>query len=78
MSLREVFKTKSSNLCIVMEYCDGRLTWYVGGDLKSKIKEFKDWQEFIPEETVITYFAEICLALKHAHDRKILHWDIKS
>jgi NIMA (never in mitosis gene a)-related kinase len=49
VKLREVFKTKSNNLCIAMEYCDG-------GDLRSKIKEFKVKREFIPESTVISYF----------------------
>ena len=27
---------------------------------------------------ILTYFVQLCLALKHVHDRKILHRDIKS
>ena len=27
---------------------------------------------------VLDYFVQICLALKHVHDRKILHRDLKS
>uniref|UniRef100_A0A672I3X0 non-specific serine/threonine protein kinase n=1 Tax=Salarias fasciatus TaxID=181472 RepID=A0A672I3X0_SALFA len=56
-------------LYIVMDYCEG-------GDLFRKINS----QEGVlfQEEQILDWFVQICLALKHVHDRKILHRDIKS
>lgn len=74
---REVYKTKKGKLCIVMDYADG-------GDLQSKIKEKHKKKaqtgtlEYYSEEQVLSWFTQICLALKHVHDRKILHRDLKS
>ncbi|XP_056144870.1 serine/threonine-protein kinase Nek5 [Lampris incognitus] len=58
-----------NNLYIVMEYCDG-------GDLLKKI----NMQRGVPftEEQIVDWFVQICLGLKHIHDRKVLHRDIKS
>lgn len=66
---REVYKTKKNKLCIVMDFADG-------GDLGSKIKEQKG--SLFPESVVLEVFVQICLALKHVHDRKIIHRDLKS
>ncbi|XP_035770510.1 serine/threonine-protein kinase Nek5-like isoform X2 [Neolamprologus brichardi] len=57
------------SLYIVMEYCDG-------GDLMKKI----NIQRGVPftEEQIVDWFVQICLGLKHIHDRKILHRDIKA
>ncbi|XP_058249336.1 serine/threonine-protein kinase Nek1 isoform X3 [Hemibagrus wyckioides] len=55
-------------LYIVMDYCEG-------GDLFKKINNQKG---LFPEEQILDWFVQICLALKHVHDRKILHRDIKS
>ncbi|KAL6485745.1 hypothetical protein MHYP_G00051370 [Metynnis hypsauchen] len=56
-------------LYIVMDYCEG-------GDLFKKINNQKG--VLFPEEQILDWFVQICLALKHVHDRKILHRDIKS
>ncbi|KAM4548251.1 serine/threonine-protein kinase Nek1 isoform 2-T2 [Odontesthes bonariensis] len=56
-------------LYIVMDYCEG-------GDLFKKINSQKG--VLFPEEQILDWFVQICLALKHVHDRKILHRDIKS
>ncbi|KAJ8028171.1 Serine/threonine-protein kinase Nek1 [Holothuria leucospilota] len=57
------------NLYIVMDFCDG-------GDLYQQINARRG--VLIPEDQIMDWFVQICLALKHVHDRKILHRDIKS
>ncbi|XP_028819776.1 serine/threonine-protein kinase Nek5 isoform X2 [Denticeps clupeoides] len=57
------------NLYIVMEYCDG-------GDLMKKI--YMQRGQLFSEEQIVDWFVQICLGLKHIHDRKILHRDIKA
>ena len=64
----EVYKTRKNKLCIVMEHADD-------GDLARKIDSLK---ETMPENVVLDYFVQICLGLKHVHDRKIVHRDLKS
>jgi len=72
VTFREVYKTKAGQLCIVMDYADG-------GDLAQKITELKKQNfNYMPEEQILTWFVQMCLALKHVHDRKILHRDLKS
>ncbi|XP_017278942.1 serine/threonine-protein kinase Nek1 isoform X2 [Kryptolebias marmoratus] len=56
-------------LYIVMDYCEG-------GDLFKKINSQKG--ALFPEDQILDWFVQICLALKHVHDQKILHRDIKS
>jgi NIMA (never in mitosis gene a)-related kinase len=69
-------ETKSYNygaakrsLYIVMEFADG-------GDLESYLKKQKS--RYSKESTILHMFAQISLAIKHIHDRKILHRDLKS
>ena len=68
---REVYKTKKGQLCIVMDYADG-------GDLAGKVKDQKNKGGYFDEATVLNWFTQICLAMKHCHDRKILHRDLKA
>ncbi|XP_062391249.1 serine/threonine-protein kinase Nek5 [Sardina pilchardus] len=56
-------------LYIVMEYCDG-------GDLMKRIHIQKG--QLFSEEQIMDWFVQICLGLKHIHDRKVLHRDIKA
>uniref|UniRef100_A0A9J8CUC4 non-specific serine/threonine protein kinase n=1 Tax=Cyprinus carpio carpio TaxID=630221 RepID=A0A9J8CUC4_CYPCA len=60
---------ESGCLYIVMAYCEG-------GDLFKKINNQRG--TLFTEEQILDWFVQICLALKHVHDRKILHRDIKS
>ncbi|KAK2835889.1 hypothetical protein Q5P01_016373 [Channa striata] len=60
---------EGGSLYIVMDYCEG-------GDLFKKINSQKEG--LFSEEQILDWFVQICLALKHVHDRKILHRDIKS
>lgn len=64
--------TATSNLHIVMEFADG-------GDLDNYIKNYKKKYngKEMPESQVLNLFVQICLAIKHIHDRKILHRDLK-
>ena len=56
-------------LHIVMDFAEG-------GDLSNMLKE--QGTRLLPEEQVLDYFVQLCLAMKHVHDRKVLHRDIKS
>ena len=62
-----------SQLHIVMEYADG-------GDLDNHLKNYCKQHRCkeIPESHVLNLFVQLCLAIKHIHDRKILHRDLKS
>ena len=52
-----------------MDFCDG-------GDLHSRIQTQRGI--LFTEEQIVDWFVQITLALKHVHDRKVLHRDIKS
>ncbi|XP_050017773.1 serine/threonine-protein kinase Nek1 isoform X3 [Alexandromys fortis] len=65
---KESFEENGS-LYIVMDYCEG-------GDLFKRINAQKG--ALFQEDQILDWFVQICLALKHVHDRKILHRDIKS
>ncbi len=56
---------------IVTEYADG-------GDLSEKIKERKNKNNNFSESEILDYFTQICLAIKHIHEKKIIHRDLKS
>lgn len=47
------------------------------GDLAKAIHQRKAKKNYISEIQVLDWFTQICLAIKHVHDRKILHRDIK-
>ncbi len=54
-----------------MEYADG-------GDLQQLLNRHKDNGTFMDEDEALGYFVQICLGLKHIHDKSIVHRDIKS
>lgn len=60
---------RSPMLYIVMAYADG-------GDLEAKIKNARG--RGFSETQVMDWLVQVLLALKHIHDRKILHRDIKT
>ncbi|XP_063475283.1 serine/threonine-protein kinase Nek5 isoform X4 [Symphalangus syndactylus] len=61
--------TENGRLFIVMEYCDG-------GDLMKRINRQRG--VLFSEDQILGWFVQISLGLKHIHDRKILHRDIKA
>merc|ERR1711998_131241 len=58
-------------VCIVMEYCRA-------GDLHSRIIESTSRGRPISEKQMLKWAMQICSALRHLHERNILHRDIKS
>ncbi|XP_076220286.1 serine/threonine-protein kinase Nek3 isoform X2 [Aptenodytes patagonicus] len=68
VAYKESFEA-DGHLYIVMEYCDD-------GDLMQKIKRQRG--KFFPEDTILQWFVEMCLGVKHIHDKRVLHRDIKS
>ena len=52
-----------------MDYADN-------GDLQDKIKAQKG--KYFTESQILDWFTQLCLAIKHIHDRKILHRDLKT
>ncbi|CAF4224693.1 unnamed protein product, partial [Adineta steineri] len=68
VSYIESFEDPTS-LFIVMDFCDG-------GDLHSRILQQRGI--LFKEDQILDWFVQITLALKHVHDRKVLHRDIKS
>eukprot|EP00792_Barthelona_sp_PAP020_P006095 TRINITY_DN2906_c0_g1_i1.p1 TRINITY_DN2906_c0_g1~~TRINITY_DN2906_c0_g1_i1.p1 ORF type:complete len:771 (-),score=263.65 TRINITY_DN2906_c0_g1_i1:118-2400(-) len=58
-------------LHIVMDYAEK-------GDLHKMIKERSTRGVLFSEDQIWTWFVQMCLALKHVHDRKILHRDLKT
>jgi NIMA (never in mitosis gene a)-related kinase len=54
-----------------MDYADG-------GDLGDYLKKQRAQHVLLPEKQVLDWFVQMCLAMKHIHDRKILHRDLKS
>ena len=67
--VREHF-VEQDRLCIVMDFAEG-------GDLAQRIEAQASAQASFSEDMVLDWFVQICLALKHAHDRKVLHRDLK-
>ena len=65
---REAFE-QGGALYIVMKYCDS-------GDLSSFIHNRHGSR--IPEDQILNILVQICLGLKHIHDRKFLYRDLKS
>lgn len=71
IGFREVYKTKKGKICIVMDYADG-------GDLSDKIKKAKENFDYLSEDEILRIFTQIWLGIKHIHDRKIIHRDLKA
>lgn len=68
VAYEEAFQHRG-NLCIIMEYADS-------GDLANALKNRRGRK--LDEGKILDWLVQICLALKHLHDRKILHRDLKT
>ena len=70
ITYRESFIEKR-HLCIVMDYANG-------GDLSTRINQQRQKNQYFSEDQILDWFVQIALAIKHIHDRKILHRDLKT
>ena len=69
VTYKDSFFDNENCLNIVMVFCEM-------GDMYTKIRKQKG--EFFPEETILLWVAQLCLALSYVHDKQILHRDIKT
>lgn len=74
ISLKCAFKTQideqTEKLNIIMEYVDN-------GDLNQLITEYKDDEKIFPEERLLNWLFQLCLALLYLKENEIIHRDIK-
>lgn len=62
---------ETGQMGMVTEYCDQ-------GDLYSLLIELRRRGERVPETQVLSWLAQLCLALSHLHRQRILHRDVKT
>lgn len=61
--------TRKGRLCIVMDYADG-------GDIHMEVQKRKG--DLMPEVRILEWFVQLCFAMHHVHERKVLHRDLKT
>ena len=69
IEMHETYRTKSNKLVLILEHA-------INGDLAHYINSRKG--EHISEEQIRLWAVQLCLALKHSHDHKIVHRDLKT
>lgn len=69
ISIKESYRTESNKLVMILEHASG-------GDLKDLIRSRKG--EMYEEKQLGKWMLQLSLAVKFAHDNKVLHRDIKS
>ena len=61
---REVYRTAKKKLNIVMEYAGG-------GDLSQRIKAAKEGRIHFSESQVLSWFVQVCLAVRYIHSKYV-------
>ena len=64
----DCYRTKQGKMRIIMDFADG-------GDLQQRIKEQRGRP--IAEGQILDWFTQMTLGMKHIHDRKVIHRDLK-
>lgn len=62
---------ENRRLCILMDYCEG-------GDLSARIEAVRKQRQSFPEDQVQRWMTQALMALKHMHDKHVLHRDLKT
>jgi len=72
VAYHDSFLLESANtLVILMEYCEG-------GDLRHAIRRKRDEGRIFCEQQIMSWFAQITLALDFIHANRVLHRDLKA
>ena len=53
------------------------LDWAEGGDLGKVLKDRQAAGHFFQEQEVLAIFSQVCAAVHHMHERRIMHRDLK-
>ena len=64
VQFKEVYRTAKMRLNIVMEYAGG-------GDLSQRIKTAKEGKMHFSESQIISWFIQICLAVRYIHSKYV-------
>mmetsp|Transcript_68970 Transcript_68970/g.192767 ORF Transcript_68970/g.192767 Transcript_68970/m.192767 type:complete len:232 (+) Transcript_68970:46-741(+) len=84
--LKEVRLLQSLRHPNVIEYLDSFIEgneliiifeWAAAGDLKRQIRKAQEREARFEERVIWRYFAQICEAIQHMHERRIMHRDLK-
>lgn len=62
---------ENRRLCILMDYCEG-------GDLSARIEMVRKQRQSFPEDQVQRWMTQATMALKHMHEKHVLHRDLKT
>ena len=68
--------THDERLCIVMDFADGGDLYDLIATQRRHIRQ--RGSGYFPERSIVSWFIQLCCGLKHCHDNKLLHRDIKS
>ncbi|CAG12784.1 unnamed protein product, partial [Tetraodon nigroviridis] len=68
VAFREAFEADGL-LCVIMEYCSG-------GDLLQRI--LRQENTHFCTDDILQWFAQLCAATQHVHNKRVLHRDLKS
>lgn len=63
--------THQDFLYLVLQYAEG-------GDLELHLSNLQKRKDKLPIATLVSWFCQLCAAVQHCHDNKIIHRDIKS
>ena len=84
--LKEVRLLQSVHHANIIEYMDSFIEgdeliivfeWAAAGDLKRQIRKAQERKARFDERVIWKYFAQICDAIAHMHEKRIMHRDLK-